>query len=162
MTINRGIIMTGTLLLLGLSATAPAGANPLLSGYGGPGQGNQAILGSALLGAPGGGGAGGSGGGTSGTSGGSTGGGTASVGSRVGSDGARSRGHGSARVGKHPGAGTGQASGVSSQPYIASSDTNVGSQALGLSGSDLLLIFAALVLLAVTAALTRQLARRPR
>jgi hypothetical protein len=162
MTINRGIITTGTLLLLGLSATAPAGANPLLSGYGGPGQGNQAILGSALLGAPGGGGAGGSPGGASGAGGGSPGVGPAAGGSRVGSAGARRSGRGSARAGKHPGAGAGQASGVSPQPYIASSDTNVGSQALGLSGQDLLLIFVALVLLAVTAALTRQLARRPR
>jgi hypothetical protein len=162
MIINRGIITTGTLLLLGLSATAPAGANPLLSGYGGPGQGNQAILGSALLGTPGGGGAGGSPGGTPGIGGGSTGTGAAAGGPRVGSAGARSRGHGSAGAGRHPGAGAGHASRVSPQPYIASSDTNVGSQALGLSGQDLLLIFVALALLAATAALTRQLARRPR
>src|SRR5438874_7144215 len=33
----------------------PAHASPLLSGYGGPGQGSQAILGSTLFGGPGGG-----------------------------------------------------------------------------------------------------------
>jgi hypothetical protein len=37
-------------------APASAHANPLLSGYGGPGQGNQAILGATLLNGPGGGG----------------------------------------------------------------------------------------------------------
>jgi hypothetical protein len=42
---------------------ATAGANSLLSGYGGPGEGNQAILGSALINGPS--GKGGSGGGRS-------------------------------------------------------------------------------------------------
>lgn len=36
--------------------TTPAAANPILSGYGGPGQGSQVILGSALLNGSGGGG----------------------------------------------------------------------------------------------------------
>jgi hypothetical protein len=44
-----------------MSASPPASAGPLLSGYGGPGGGEQAIIGSALLGGPhGGSGAGGS------------------------------------------------------------------------------------------------------
>jgi hypothetical protein len=47
--------------LLGVAGACPvaAVANPLLSGYGGPGQGNQAILGSALLNGPRGGSSGG-------------------------------------------------------------------------------------------------------
>jgi hypothetical protein len=48
-----------------LLAIAPTSAlaNSLLSGYGGPGEGSQAILGSSVVGRSGGGGAGGSGGG---------------------------------------------------------------------------------------------------
>ena len=76
---NRGIRMMCTAGLIGLAsvgwAPSPAAANPLLSGYGGPGQGSQAILGSAIVG--GGSGAGGGGGGGS-TSGGSQGGGSVS------------------------------------------------------------------------------------
>jgi hypothetical protein len=44
-----------------MAAPAVAQADPLLSGYGGPGQGNQAILGSALLNGPSGGSSGGGG-----------------------------------------------------------------------------------------------------
>jgi hypothetical protein len=54
-----------TLVFLAATAVlpAPALASSLLSGYGGPGQGNQAVLGSALLNGPKGrGGSGGSGG----------------------------------------------------------------------------------------------------
>ena len=51
---DRITIRTAALALvaaLAVSAAAPlvAHAGPLLSGYGGPGQGNQAILGSTLL-----------------------------------------------------------------------------------------------------------------
>jgi hypothetical protein len=46
--------------VLSLAIAPAARATPLLSGYGGPGQGNQAILGSTLLGGPGGSGGGGS------------------------------------------------------------------------------------------------------
>src|SRR5438105_12388818 len=62
------IVRVGCALLawLAVAGTAPlaAGAQsgPLLSGYGAPGQGNQVILGSALLGGPSGGGSSGSGG----------------------------------------------------------------------------------------------------
>ena len=57
-------MITPTIALVALSAAMPvaASASSLLSGYGGPGQGNQAILGSALLG-------GGSSGGSSGSTG---------------------------------------------------------------------------------------------
>jgi hypothetical protein len=61
-TIRRTIIRT-VALVLGASALFPlaADASTLLSGYGGPGQGNQAILGSALVNGPRSGGGGGSG-----------------------------------------------------------------------------------------------------
>jgi hypothetical protein len=54
-------IITSVGVVVVAAACLPAGvqANPLLSGYGGPGQGNQAILGATLL--KGGGGGGGSG-----------------------------------------------------------------------------------------------------
>jgi hypothetical protein len=63
---DRSTIRTMALALAGtlaVSAAAPlvAQAGPLLSGYGGPGQGNQAILGSTLLGGSGGGASGGGG-----------------------------------------------------------------------------------------------------
>ena len=84
-------------LLAALVAVAPAAAsaNSLLSGYGGPGAGNQAILGSALIG--GGGSAGG--GGSSGSSGSSTG----SSGSSAGSAGCSSCRRGGSRVGRSSG-----------------------------------------------------------
>ena len=57
MTSHRRIITSVGLVLIA-AACVPAGAhaNPLLSGYGGPGQGNQAILGATLLNGSGGGG----------------------------------------------------------------------------------------------------------
>jgi hypothetical protein len=75
---HRKIIFIGG-VLAALMAVSPtlASASSLLSGYGGPGQGNQAILGSALLNGPRGGGgsagSGGSGGGAEGAGGSSTG-----------------------------------------------------------------------------------------
>jgi hypothetical protein len=58
---HRRAIAAASLMLAAMAlAPASASAGSLLSGYGGPGEGNQAILGSALLGGPpGAGGAGG-------------------------------------------------------------------------------------------------------
>src|SRR5438067_9571202 len=56
---RRIIGSVGVVVLVAACLAASAQANPLLSGYGGPGQGNQAILGATLL--KGGGGGGGSG-----------------------------------------------------------------------------------------------------
>src|SRR5207253_1711120 len=57
MTTHRRIITSVGLLMVAAACTpAAAHGNPLLSGYGGPGQGNQAILGATLLNGPGGGG----------------------------------------------------------------------------------------------------------
>jgi hypothetical protein len=71
---HRTILISGLPLVLWalLAAPAPAAASTLLSGYGGPGQGNQAILGSALLSGKGSGGSRGSGSGGSRGSGAST------------------------------------------------------------------------------------------
>lgn len=60
---RRTIEAAGCALVVVALAAPAASASPLLSGYGGPGQGNQAILGSALLNG------GGTGGGSSGGSG---------------------------------------------------------------------------------------------
>jgi hypothetical protein len=71
MTRHRMIVSILVLVPVLLTATrSSALASPLLSGYGGPGQGSQAILGSALLNGPRGGG--GSGAGPEGASGSST------------------------------------------------------------------------------------------
>jgi hypothetical protein len=53
--IDRGVTIAAVVLL---ALPAFARANPLLSGYGAPGQGSQALLGSALVGPRGGGGSG--------------------------------------------------------------------------------------------------------
>jgi hypothetical protein len=47
--IDRGVLVVAA-LALALALPALARANPLLSGYGGPGQGSQALLGSSLTG----------------------------------------------------------------------------------------------------------------
>jgi hypothetical protein len=52
--IDRGVLVVAT---VALALPALARANPLLSGYGGPGQGSQALLGATLTGPRGGGGA---------------------------------------------------------------------------------------------------------
>ena len=60
---RRRIIETAGCALFAVALLAPsASASPLLSGYGGPGAGNQAILGSALVNGPGSGGGSGAGG----------------------------------------------------------------------------------------------------
>ncbi len=168
MTSHRLTGTSATLLVLALSAAAPAvaGAGSLLSGYGGPGQGNQAILGSALLNGPSGGG-GSTGGGS--TGGGSTGGGSlaiaagrqAAAGSRTG------RASAGAVAGKHLNARVRRASTSGSHPYRDASDSaasgagNGGSQTLGLSGADVLYVLLAVAALGATAAFTRSLTREP-
>ncbi len=175
MTGHRLTSTTGALLVLALSAAVPAvaDAGSLLSGYGGPGQGNQAILGSALLnGRAGGGGStgGGSTGGGSLTAG--TGGGEGAVGSRASE--ARTGAAGGGPAPKSTGrekhinnSRVGAASGAGSHPYRGTSGSAAsraqvgGSQTLGFSGGDALYIFLAVGALGVTAAFTRRLARQP-
>ena len=51
MTSHRTILMTLiSLTVMSFATPSSVLAGPLLSGYGGPGEGNQAILGSALIG----------------------------------------------------------------------------------------------------------------
>lgn len=160
-TISIGIL-TG---VLSAAAPAVASAGSLLSGYGGPGQGNQAILGAALLDGPPGGGGGSAGGGPAGGN-----------GPRAGGLGgaARAGRSGSAR-GSRPSTGRKHAKGASdaagSQPSAARSElltrpaADAGAapaQTLGLTGDDLLYMLLVLGALGFTGAVTRQLARRPR
>ncbi len=165
MTSHRRIFLTGAIaaaLPMGMSALAAASS--LLSGYGGPGQGSQAILGSALLG------------GSSGGSGGSTGsssdsfrygerhGGTeSSATSPAGAGGSRGRKSAGGSTSGSTGSGGASAGGVSTYPAssaeLASSAGAVQSETLGLSGDDLPYILLAFVGLALTGVLTRQLAR---
>jgi len=163
---TRTVTVLAALTLAFTSAgAAVASASTLLSGYGGPGQGNQAILGSGLLNLPPGGGQGGGSGGSStgagaaASSGSAGGAGTVSTGAGHGSTGARGAGgshsRGSAtRSAPAGGASTGGASALAGQTASVSVPT------LGLSGADLLYILLTMAALAMTAALTRQLTRR--
>ncbi|HTU78148.1 MAG TPA: hypothetical protein VMF09_05245 [Solirubrobacteraceae bacterium] len=155
-------------LVFGLCAAFPAvaSAGSLLSGYGGPGQGSQAILGSALLNGP-------SGGGGSTSSGARTGaqpaGAAPASGAPAGSGGRRAGAAGSSSgTGKHgargAGAGRAGASGHGSRALVGQvSDTSaVGGRTLGLSGEDLVYMFMALAVLAITGALTRRWGHQPK
>jgi hypothetical protein len=154
----------------GLALVAPlaAHAGPLLSGYGGPGQGNQAILGSTLIGGSG--GSGGSGGGGAETS-------VSAAGSTASSAGvsaahtatgaARANASGgSPRSGSRGGSGAGSASARSAAPLGGAlsersyhgPESAGGSSALGLSAPDVIYIVLAAVALAFTGVLTRRLA----
>jgi hypothetical protein len=164
---SHRLTTTVTLLVLAVSASTPpaADAGSLLSGYGGPGQGSQAILGSALLKGPSGGG--GSGGGSSPLS---AGGGEAAAGTRASTTPA-SDANAPASIGggrqKQANGSAGRASGGGFRAYTHTSGLTAsrvsvgGSQTLGLSGADLLYIFLALGALVLTAVLTRRLARQP-
>src|SRR5665213_3219609 len=182
MTSHRTIFLTLTLLAVLMSgAPSSAFANPLLSGYGGPGEGNQAILGSALLGG------GGNAGGDSGSSGptGSSSNGAIGTGRQAGGGNAAStgssgrsattRGRGGHRADGEPGArsGNGKASGGAARAYsvmsrdvasLMSRDITEyaragASEPLGLSGEDLGYVLLALGGLALTGLVTRRLAR---
>jgi hypothetical protein len=161
-----------TLTAMALSMLAPleAGANSLLSGYGGPGQGSQAILGSALVNGPRGGG-GPSGGGSStnlsGPGAGTSSGASAS-GARSGAGGASRKAGGSPThtakgSGARPNA-SGSGSGTYQPAYPSSTATSsaVESSQVGLSDSDLLYILLAAGALVFTGVMTRRLARPAR
>jgi hypothetical protein len=185
----RRIICIGCLLAtLAAVATDSACASTLLSGYGGPGQGNQATLGASLLNGPKGGG--GSRGGSAGVA-------TSTASNSNGSEPAAGGSPGSASgsgtptaTGGRSSSGSGQGaraggrsrrddhgSGASAQPGQASSKHPVktlrpsslypaaeripageSSNALGVSGSDLLYIVLTLAVLGGVAVLTRRLA----
>jgi hypothetical protein len=152
---------------LALLAAAPAAAlaGPLLSGYGGPGQGNQAILGSTLLGGPGG-GSNGSGGPTS-ASGESAAasaaalaaGSSSAAGSAGGSGRPASSGH--ARNGALTSASSRAAQAAALKPvsYPAVEPTAASTPTLGLSGTDVFYIVLAALALAFTGVMTRHILR---
>jgi hypothetical protein len=156
------VITTAALLALALALPATAHAGSLLSGYGGPGQGNQAILGATVIGGAAG---GGSAGGGSSSSGGES---PAPVPTSAASPAPSTPSpRGSAH---HPGKAKtrqGHASVSPSGAHGAAStlslkDTaSVATPALGISGTDLLYVLLALGALILTAAITGWLVRRP-
>ena len=161
---HRKTISTAA-IVLALSAVTPTGALavPLLSGYGGPGLGSQAILGATLLNGPANGGGGSAPGGSPTL--------RSSVESSSGGahEGARPAGGPAtqaarSRVGRAqtPG-GSRQASGATqgTQIYPASErELAQPSGTLGLSNQDLLLILLTFAVLAATAVITRRLTPR--
>jgi hypothetical protein len=181
MTRHRTIFLT-MLLAAFLAVPSSASAGSLLSGYGGPGGGAQAIIGSALVNGPGGGAGGSAGSGSSPDSGGGTGstaagggqgraGASGVPGARTGTpSGAQGSGHasggnsgGATRSGANAEASGGASAAYSSpgSPRIrigaaAADDDDMG--VLSFTGSDLLLLALVLGVLAVTAGLTRRLA----
>lgn len=155
MTRHRAIITAGITTLALALWPAAADAGSLLSGYGGPGQGSQAILGATLLNGP----KGGAGGSSSGTVAGSTPAGPPSTGGggKQGTSGAggASRGAGGAsRKRDNPTSTPSQQPGPTLPPVVRASD---GTRILGLSGTDLLYVLIAVIALALTAAATRLL-----
>jgi hypothetical protein len=171
MTRHRAITITATVLAMAVPSAAPAaaGANSLLSGYGGPGQGNQAILGAALLGGPAGGGgtSGPAGAGSAAVGGGSAAGtppGQAADPPALAKRNAAHRAGGAGKRGHRPAKAPTGAAAASRTPYPASEATasNTGSFTLGLSGADGMFILLAAAALAVTAGLTRRLVRETR
>jgi hypothetical protein len=143
-----------------------ASAGSLLSGYGGPGEGNQVILGSALLGGPSGGaGSGGEGGSGSGGQGSTLSAAGEGAGARSGMTGASGAAAGRRR---HSHAPANDASGRAGEPSAQAfrtpaSPVNIDvSKTEVLPSSDLRYILLTLVALAATGALTRRLAHQPR
>ncbi|HEY7960595.1 MAG TPA: hypothetical protein VID29_01625 [Solirubrobacteraceae bacterium] len=160
-----------SLLVAGALLPADATAGSLLSGYGGPGSGAQAILGSTLVGGAGSGGGSGSGGGGGGGGGVATTGGVGMSGAagRGGATPAGGRGTNAASAGSaHNGSGGADRTSAHASPtYRPSTLPRIGAMAaaaedpgpLGLSGTDLLLVGLAAGALIVTAGITRRMAR---
>lgn len=170
---RHSTIVSTLALVAGFCVGAPATAaasGPLLSGYGGPGAGSQAILGSALLG-------GGSGGSSQGGSGGGSVGGSGGVSSSVGSNAAPVRSGGHPTGGSSTGTG-GPTHGVSRPASTRGSATHPGAagaspqtpspqvgQATGsvssswFSGADLLALVLAVGVLVLVGLATVRIAR---
>lgn len=178
---DRIIIHLGVTAAIALAVVPSAAqASSLLSGYGGPGEGNQAVLGSALVNGPTGGGGAGSGGSSSSGSAGSTPAGSGAQGSGSASSGGSSRGSTSRGAGSSssptaaggrsvPGGSAHRSAGTSVAPGRASSGAQTfypmaervpaGQQGgvLGLSGSNLLYVIVGFAVLVLVAVLTRRL-----
>ncbi len=165
MTRNLKIASILGLAMLLLVPASSWASSPMLSGYGGPGAGNQVILGSMLLNTPGGGGSSSQGGaGGSGSA-------LSAVQPETVSSGSRSA-SGTRRIlarrvhsATSPGAvgdRAGTAQGSHDQTLSSQLGGSGGGDTLGLTGQDLLVVCLTLVALTCTAALTRRLAREPR
>lgn len=165
--IDRGVLVVVTTVALALPAYARA--NPLLSGYGGPGQGSQALLGSTLVGPRGGnGGSGGNGAAPAQsieqTASGSTAprSAVAQASATPGHTPASTRRKRSSRTGAGSGVkGDGApASGAALTPKVAlARKSSVHTDAAGLSGGDLALVVIAIGVIFATGALTARIAR---
>ena len=158
---RRIITSVGVVVVAAACLPAGAQANPLLSGYGGPGQGNQAILGATMLNGRGGGG--GSGTLAAASSSGSVSGESASgtIAAPAGAQSHKSSGGGSARG--HAGAQR-QSPRRPLDPESAyralERSANVsGDGALGMSGSEITLIAVVLAVLAMIGTVTWRVAR---
>jgi hypothetical protein len=154
----------GLLAMLSPLVPASASASSLLSGYGGPGQGTQAILGSALLNGPSRGGGGPAGGAPTGTApagGGSAGGATTvSTGGRTTRPVTGGKRGASARNGSQTAASATGGGAYRSYPRLGSSRASVeGAGVLGLSDSVFLFALLGLAALYFTGLLTRGLAK---
>jgi hypothetical protein len=170
MTRRRTIIsIGGSLVVLACASPVAARASTLLSGYGGPGQGNQSMLGSALLNGPGGGATGGGSAGASGSTSSSSGEATPAS-SRVAKSPATGSSNGERGVsanakrrarGATPGdAKAGAATSVAEEYAAAERGARAPSTAtFGLSGAELTLIALVLGTLAIVSVITRRLAR---
>jgi len=158
-TICRAI--TSTAAVIALCSPGAAAANPLLSGYGGPGQGTQVILGGGLVNPPGGGGPAGQAA-AAGTS-------ELTV-TAVQAGSSRATGAATGKPRHRQAASTPPRAGASppSKPLpggagpapIALAGTGASGATLGLSSGDLVLILFVLAGLAVTGTVTRRLTRR--
>jgi hypothetical protein len=163
MTNHRKIIAAASLLVTFAAAPASAGAGPLLSGYGGPGQGSQAILGSALLNG------GKGGGGSAAPSAGSSAAANASAGQPAEAGAPASSSSSTSRTGakpvhhKHPAPSSGKSPAGSSNDasgaYIVARRASA-QPFLALSEGDVLGAIAVLAALVMTGLVTRKLARR--
>jgi len=149
-----------TALMLCLQAASASASSTLLSGYGGPGQGNQAIIGATLIG---GGSGGGSGSGSTGAQ--ATGSTPASIAlpqTSAGKGGGRSgrrRTHPARPAGKPSASSKTTATGGARRPAPAAARPG-GGGTLGLTGADVLYIILAFCVLAATAVLTSRLTGR--
>ncbi|MBA3809588.1 MAG: hypothetical protein H0X28_14535 [Solirubrobacterales bacterium] len=157
------VITTAALLALALPATAEAGS--LLSGYGGPGQGNQAILGATVVGGASGGSGGGSSGGGSSATGESSSPSALSIPTPKTSStpGGGAKTHRAAKGKAHPKhASVSPGAAYRATSTLSARETaSVGTPALGISGADLVYILLAFAALVLTAAATGRLVRRP-
>ncbi len=178
--IVSALILALVLVVCALVPPVALAGSPLLSGYGGPGAGEQAILGSTLVGGSGGGsGSGGSSGGS--TGGGQDGGGTASStgatgGSSAASTGAGQSGTTESRTGEAPtrrgrrrqgGTAAGRPgparvgrAGVNAYVYPTTLHAaSYSSPVLGISGGDLLALVVTIATLALLWVLTIRMGR---